>query len=734
MANLIRLTVTEDNKLTSKGSYSFNTALIKKVYTFGTGSLIYYVDGTNKQSKITKIKISESAATVNVSLVGSLDFAIVVNSILSNGTIRSETIKTSDIIYGRISPSDLNKTILKISDIDQHVITLNLNNTLLDIETLSNKGIVPSTGLTFNPATAIKFDKSYQFNNYPIEVNFTINVDFTEAVPLNFVDLTLTGNGTIFTITFNSMIKMDGSGDLSFTLNKKNKVRIYYDGTTVWYYIYAIGAAANVAFSAVTGIPNDNVALANALVVRPVTTIGDNIFDYNSVGILRGKYLDSSSVEITYATTSISDYIPVIVGTSYICNKYFAASTRNVWYNSNKTVISNFSTAGGTAPTGATYVRFSLNLNNTNDITLANIKVEEGTVSSEYTPFERRMQESNLPATVLTSSSLKHSVNLFNYLTAISSKYLNYTTGQLSDNAGFFASDFIPCLPSTDYVTKNSYHRCFYNSKKQFISGVQSTASDVIMNSPVNAFFFRFSDVVANFYTGQVAQASTAIVYQPYKTYLQNFYDVSHKWTGKKWAAIGTSISNNTLYTQNVTGYLELVFTNCGVSGSRMATNLTDAMWQDARVNAVPSDVNIVTIEAGTNDWANNVALGTITSSNTDEFYGAYNTLITKLLTRNPLYRIIIITTPWGRVAGFSGNGNKNASNLGPEDYAQACRDIAKRWGLPIVDLQQNGGWNSLNYTSYLSDDLHPNILGGRRFSDIVIGKMIELSPKFEGL
>jgi lysophospholipase L1-like esterase len=592
-----------------------------------------------------------------------------------------------------------------------------------------------SVNLTFNPATHIKFDINYQFNEYSMGANFAIVPDLTNAVALRYNEITLVGDGTARTITFTGMTKIDGSGDLSFTLNKKNKIKIWYDGTVVWYYIYAIQAIASVPFSGLTGVALDNTDLASELVKRPQTYIGENLFDYTAAGIIRGKYLDSSNAEVVFSNTSISDYIPVLPNVAYICNKWAVGVTRNVWYDSSKAVISNFAAAFATSPSNAAYVRFSLNLTAAADISIANIKVERGVYSKVYVPFERRMLEANLPATALTTSNILHGANLYNYLTATSGKYVVTTDGTLGDSGAFFASDFIPVLPSTDYSIKVARQRVFYDVNKQFISGVDASINDLTVTSPVNATYMRFSDVIANLKIGQVAQSSTAVNFQPYKSSLLSFYDNSHNWASKKWGALGTSITAATLWAGYVSGHFDFALTNCGISGTRMAgAAISDSMWQDARVNAIPSDATLVTIEAGTNDWANNHAIGTLASTNMDEFLGAYNTCITKLLTRNPLYRIVIITTPYGHYTAFAGNNNKNASNLGPEDYSQACRDIAKKWGIPVCDLQQDGGWNSLNYTSYLSDDLHPNTLGSRRIADILIGRLAALRNRYEGL
>jgi len=63
------------------------------------------------------------------------------------------------------------------------------------------------------------------------------------------------------------------------------------------------------------------------------------------------------------------------------------------------------------------------------------------------------------------------------------------------------------------------------------------------------------------------------------------------------------------------------------------------------------------------------------------------------------------------------------------DDYSEAVRLIAKKWGLPVIDFAQDSGWNSVNYSSYLADVVHPNVIGYRRMGEIAIGKLKSLNP-----
>lgn len=188
MANLIRLTVEKDTAFTTAGSRSLNTANIKKVYANGTGSIVYYSDNSLK-AKTVKLEVSESPATINVTLTGTLDFEIPVNVLEINGitTVRTEYIKTSDIVKGIIDSSNTSYSLLTIGDSEYKV-----NNTLSDIETLVNdfsSGIFSNSRIAdFDPDTGAQLDRQWtMYNQY----------QQTGVLQIDIVDIVDTGACTI---------------------------------------------------------------------------------------------------------------------------------------------------------------------------------------------------------------------------------------------------------------------------------------------------------------------------------------------------------------------------------------------------------------------------------------------------------------------------------------------------------------------------------------------------------
>ena len=160
-------------------------------------------------------------------------------------------------------------------------------------------------------------------------------------------------------------------------------------------------------------------------------------------------------------------------------------------------------------------------------------------------------------------------------------------------------------------------------------------------------------------------------------------------------------------------------------------------MCQDAAIEAMPTGADLILVLGGTNDWAGSVTLGSVDSSDTATFNGAYNVMCQKLTTRFPAARIVLLTTPYGELPGrlTDGSGWTSASvnlqGLTTREYAEAVREMGKRWGMPVVDLSRCG-WNAVNLDDFMVDDggdLHPNAAGGARMAAIIRGVLRGLEP-----
>lgn len=218
---------------------------------------------------------------------------------------------------------------------------------------------------------------------------------------------------------------------------------------------------------------------------------------------------------------------------------------------------------------------------------------------------------------------------------------------------------------------------------------------------------------------------------------------------GKKFAALGDSVTEQGKWINPVREkcpFFSVV--NCGIGGTHVGGYGTNCFWKDTRVNTIPTDADFITIMGGTNDCSSSRTIGEVSRSNydTDTFVGAYNVLISKIFykftasgdgyydnvdysgvtrvsTTKPIY-ILIIT------CGFCGNTSYAGSNYARmENFANACIEIGKLWGIPVADIYHNAGINPITYPMYLSDTVHPNDDGGRKIASAIIGTMMINEP-----
>lgn len=199
-----------------------------------------------------------------------------------------------------------------------------------------------------------------------------------------------------------------------------------------------------------------------------------------------------------------------------------------------------------------------------------------------------------------------------------------------------------------------------------------------------------------------------------------------------RFTSFGDSITQRERWQPFVVKEGGFVHTNCGIGGSPLGGSRENAYWRPARLDAVKaSEPDILTILGGANDLVPNVLIGTddefekpLAEKDTNTFKGAYSYIIEELLAWKPDLRILVLTTTWGHNDGLA---MAHTTGLRYRDYAQASREAAQFYGLPIVDLYYEAGFNKWTNDTYIPDNIHPNEAGGKRIAELVIGKMKSL-------
>ena len=183
-----------------------------------------------------------------------------------------------------------------------------------------------------------------------------------------------------------------------------------------------------------------------------------------------------------------------------------------------------------------------------------------------------------------------------------------------------------------------------------------------------------------------------------------------------KYSAIGDSLTNASPWINTVKDILNIgTVTRAGASGLTMA----DVAGQNSIHGSImemvaDNDVDLISVWAGTNDFAYNVPLGDFETQyaaaqrNTTTFYGAYMDSIEHLLAVFPKARIFLIGTT-DRIWRTENSGNPwsdaMVNTMGSgflPDYVEAVKKLAERYGLPFLDLLHTSGINKHNIDQYM--------------------------------
>ncbi|WP_019407756.1 SGNH/GDSL hydrolase family protein [Pseudomonas psychrophila] len=498
--------------------------------------------------------------------------------------------------------------------------------------------------------------------------------------------------------------------------------------------------------------------MADASITREKTNFlkaGKNLF--NKAAATIGQFINPISGSLTSsATYDTTEKIAVTAGQQYVSNRrmrfscYFAADGGVVSGGASE-YISSFTT-----PAGAAYVRITLEHNN-----LDLFQLEHGSAPTSFEVYgwkvegpngEKLIQEPVGTASLQDASVtrektnfLKAGKNLFNKAAATIGQLVDPISGSLTSSATYDTTEKIAVTAGQQYVSNRRMRfSCYFAADGSTViaGGINDGGGVFTFAVPAGAAYARVTLWHTDLDMFQLEKGAVSTSFESYgwkvegpngETLVNSESGAasSSKWSGKTWAALGDSISAQGTWQPDVVTSLGLKWSNFGIGGTKLSGPVGDttAMCQDTRINAIPVTQDLVTVMAGTNDWAQNVPLGAQDSTDPLTFYGALNTLIGKLMARFPAKRVALFTLPYGEIYDFAKRGWPNAytntQGLTTLDYAEAIRVACKRWGLPCVDVQGNAGWNALNIRTYINDDgalLHPNKMGAARVAEVAIG------------
>ncbi|WP_292672681.1 SGNH/GDSL hydrolase family protein [Mesorhizobium sp.] len=206
--------------------------------------------------------------------------------------------------------------------------------------------------------------------------------------------------------------------------------------------------------------------------------------------------------------------------------------------------------------------------------------------------------------------------------------------------------------------------------------------------------------------------------------------DGSAALVGKKWTALGSSITIGAYYATLLAGQTGMVLTNLGVSGSALGLSTTayPSYGMSAPIATMPIDAEVVTLEPGPNAFgAQETPLGAFGDTTYATHYGSIWKAILDIRTRAPSAKIIVFGTYSGgpghathRLGRINGQGNTM------DQFMKAEREVCQALGVSYIDISQSGiGY--MTSTLYMADELHPNAAGSLRYATYVAGSLRDM-------
>ncbi|MBO5883184.1 MAG: hypothetical protein J6Q78_02115, partial [Clostridia bacterium] len=190
---------------------------------------------------------------------------------------------------------------------------------------------------------------------------------------------------------------------------------------------------------------------------------------------------------------------------------------------------------------------------------------------------------------------------------------------------------------------------------------------------------------------------------------------------------------------------------NKGVSGITMPDTIRNHVMNPAYAN-LWTGVDYVTIKGGINEERRNTPMGTLmpkgSTFDTNTFIGSIQAGVEYLLEKNPDITIMLLTTTnaWIYADGVGQEGyaydydKENQPKVDgriPEKWADAMKEIAELYGLPVCDLYNEVKFDTVeDREKYFNDpeppvnqlySAHPNAEGYKIVADVIIDSFMEL-------
>lgn len=352
---------------------------------------------------------------------------------------------------------------------------------------------------------------------------------------------------------------------------------------------------------------------------------------------------------------------------------------------------------------------------------------------------------------------------------------INWTNGGWLPNTEeiYVTSNYIDVLPGETIYMNYKSHYMFLDSDYSYITGNRGTEAPDPLIVPDNARYIRVSvqlsavnpslfmltrdEPITEFirYGLELDETNGDIIIKSINK-IENISKAEQsRFYGKKVSWYGTSITQGYSWCKLVNNYFNFDATNNGVGGTAISKeNENSSMCTQNRMlgkyssvtdpnngqvtltgTPIPSDVEVIFIEGGTNDWARNWAIGDkeFTENPNDEtFAGACHLMFKNMTELFPNAEIIIVGSPFGKMPNRDRFTNKygvlNNQNLQTVEYGDILLDIAGKWGIKGFNMGRAMQIHDNNVATFIPDGLHLTTDAAKqRAADAIIAYLLTL-------
>ncbi|WP_418564661.1 SGNH/GDSL hydrolase family protein [Holdemanella biformis] len=329
----------------------------------------------------------------------------------------------------------------------------------------------------------------------------------------------------------------------------------------------------------------------------------------------------------------------------------------------------------------------------------------------------------------------------------------NNVNGSLQSNEAYNTTRLIRVVDNITSVFTNAFSVAVYAADGTWIGyrGSQAKTFREVMTGEKNweYIIFNFNSVDSPFVSLNYYPCNPQNV-RNVKLDRDEIINMAYK--GKKFCSFGDSIVELISWQKYVWKYLQFSTHYCrGIGGSKVTSispqtkkvdengyynaahpeegtiTIQDNMCGDGRINTIPTDTDVLVIYASANDITANAQIGELDDQDETHLKYAYGLMLRKIIKRLPDAKIFAcIPHNFYNSHNNADYPYKNNIGLTIQDYGSVIREVCAIYSVPVIDVNALSGISTLNITTYLQDQVHPNSAGGMKIANVVIDALIQ--------